>query len=74
MNEKIRLAYNFKLKKPGCVIIQSLLGGSPTALNQFFSSEDWDVGNLSDMQLIEGTEEEWRRASEITALNRKTQK
>jgi hypothetical protein len=66
-DKKLTFAYDCKLKRPGCVIIQAAMGGGSTVdLDRFFEVSSWLLAPTPDMVVIEGTEEQWKQAGEIT--------
>jgi hypothetical protein len=66
-NKKFAFAYDCKLKRPGCVILQAVMGGGSTYdLHRFFDATSWLIAPTPDMVVIEGTEEQWKQAGEIT--------
>lgn len=59
----IKLLFDTKLNRPGCVILQALANGSREALFEYFSSEDWLTAPTPDMKIMHGTPEQWERVS-----------
>ncbi len=50
-----RIAFDIKLMRPACVILQAALGCDPSAAHRF-SSEDWLTHLTPDMQVYPVTE------------------
>ena len=66
LDTKIRMAYDFDLKRPGCVLMQAVMGGDSNAVSRLFDCKGWLLAPTPGMRLVLGTEEEWKQASEIT--------
>lgn len=49
----MKIAYDTKLKRPGCVLLQAALGGSPIA--HHFPTDSWLLAPTPDMKLYEIT-------------------
>lgn len=43
------VAVDRKTLKPGCVLIQAVLGGDRELLMEHFDDDDWEVGNFDNM-------------------------
>ena len=59
------IAYDCKLIRPGCAILQAILGGSPGIANKF-SSESWLVHPTPDMKVYQVTDEQLKNLIRIT--------
>lgn len=66
MDSKIRMVYDFDLKRPGCVLMQAVMGGDSSAVSELFDSSSWLLSPTPGMRLIAGTKEEWKKAVKIT--------
>lgn len=53
----MKIAYDIKLMRPGCAIIQSALGGSPEIKN-LFPVETWLEAPTEDMKVYEVSEKQ----------------
>jgi hypothetical protein len=64
-----RIAFDTKLRRPGCVLIQTALGGDvPQALfASLFPAESWVLAPTPDMQVYEATDDQLARLSELVA-------
>lgn len=63
----LTLAYDLKLNRPGCVLIQAAMGGT-VDVSRHFDSKDWLLYPTPDMKVYRITEaqlEEAKRATEI---------
>lgn len=48
----MKIAYDVKLMKPGCAIVQAALGGDSVACNAF-DAQDWVTHLTDDMRVYE---------------------
>lgn len=53
----MRLVFDMKLRRPGCVILQAAMGGDTRAANRL-PAESWLVAPTDDMRVYEITEAE----------------
>lgn len=61
------LVYDFDLKAPACVLLQAVMGGeSQSKAFHNFDSTHWLVAPTPGMKLVNGTDEQWGKAAEIT--------
>lgn len=68
MAEQFRIAYDTALKRPGCVLIQAVLGGiDGWAFTSRFPVETWLLAPTPDMHVYAVTEAQLDRLAEITA-------
>ena len=65
---KITMAYDTDLKRPGCVLLQAIMGGDSSKVSQLFGPDTWLLAPTPGLRLISGTEEEWKKAVQITNL------
>ena len=63
---RFAFVYDCTLKRPACVLLQAAMGGSTYELWRFFDESSWLLEPTPGMAVIVGTEEEWKRAGEIT--------
>ena len=49
MTEQLKIVFDTKLMRPGCVILQTVLGGSPGIANKF-PTESWLVYPTEDLK------------------------
>lgn len=56
------IAYDVKLRQPGCVLLQAVLGGTvPSELfHQLFDNSTWLFGPTDDLKLYRATEADLR--------------
>lgn len=66
MSNKLHIAYDCDLKRPGCVLMQATMGGDSSAVSRLFGHESWLLAPTPGMRVIVGTEEEWKMAVKIT--------
>lgn len=66
---EILLAYDMKLKRPGCVLLQATLGGSSQAA-QIFNHHDWLLSPTPDLKLYSLPVNRLKEVVEITKANR----
>lgn len=55
----MRLCYDIKLKRPGCVLLAAAMGGD-TALTKQFPSELWLLDLTPDLKVYEVTPEQFK--------------
>jgi len=56
----IRLVYDTKLRRPGCVLLQAAAGCDWTMLDELgFQPREWLTAPTPDMRRLTGTREEW---------------
>lgn len=65
--ETFRIAYDVTLRRPGCVLLQAVMGCAVPNFQLLFPSESWLVSPTDDMKAYRATREELDRLSEITA-------
>jgi len=70
---KRKLVFDIKLHRPACVLLQAAYGcgESNSFLQMTFDSRDWLVSPTPDMRVIEGTEEQWRKAAELIKMEKR---
>ena len=56
----IKLLFDNKLKKPGCVILQVMAGCAHNNTFMQMTFTDWLVNPTPDMKIYEATEDQWR--------------
>jgi hypothetical protein len=61
----MKLVYDIKLKRPGCALIQAVMGGDRGIANHF-KSEHWLINPTPDLKLYETTPEELKTVILIT--------
>lgn len=66
MADKLYIAYDCDLRRPGCVLMQAVMGGDSSAVSKLFDSSSWLLSPTPGMRVIAGTEEEWKKAVKIT--------
>ncbi len=67
-----RIAYDPELRRPGCVLIQAMLGGCSTEdLMTHFDDCDWILGPTPGMDVYRVTDEQLAKLGEITRKARK---
>lgn len=54
----MKIAYDAVLKKPGCVLIQAVMGGDIPDFAALFPSESWLLAPTPDMKLYTVTEKQ----------------
>jgi len=56
--ETYALAYDVKLRQPGCVLLQAIMGGTvPSRLfHRYFDNSTWLFGSTDDMKLYRVTD------------------
>ena len=64
-SNEVLLAYDMKLKRPGCVLLQAMFGGSSDAARRF-DTADWLLGPTSDLKLYSIPKERLSEVIEIT--------
>lgn len=60
------LVYDVDLRAPACVLIQAAYGCDSSGALRYFDAAHWLLAPTPGMRKIAGTDEEWRRAAEIT--------
>lgn len=45
------IAYDLGQRRPGCVIVQAALGGSPGLVGRYFPSETWLLSPTNEMRV-----------------------
>lgn len=66
VGNKTTLVYDFDLKAPACVLIQVAFGCADHRSFHHFDSRHWITHPTPGMRKIAGTDDEWRKAAEIT--------
>ena len=61
----IKIAYDFDLRRPGCVILQAAMGGSTEAANRF-PSETWLVAPTKGLKLYPVTPKQLDKLVEMS--------
>lgn len=59
------IAYDLKLKRPGCVLLQTVYGGTVSNFNKRFKVEDWLVFPTPDLKVYEITDEQLEQFTEL---------
>jgi hypothetical protein len=54
----MRLCYDIKLMRPGCVLLAAAMGGD-TALSEQFNSDHWIIAPTPDLKVYETTPEQF---------------
>lgn len=69
----MKIAYDAALKKPGCVLLQAVMGGTvpPSKFHECFDAADWLLAPTPDLRVYEVTEEQLRKLTEITKRQRR---
>jgi hypothetical protein len=64
----MRIVYDVKKRKVGCVLMQASLGGTvPNELfNKFFPSETWEVEDVRGMALYPVSEDQLEQLSKMS--------
>jgi hypothetical protein len=70
VDDSTLIAYDAKLMRPGCVLIQAAMGGDP-ALTRRFDSDTWLVDMTPDMKRYRVTPAQAERLIELTARKAK---
>ncbi len=60
---KIKIAFDCKLRKPGCVIVQAFMGGDNHRTGQLFDATSWLLAPTDDMHVYELPLSEWKRVA-----------
>ena len=60
----MKIVYDARLKRPGCVLLQAM-GGNVPNFSKLFPSESWLVAPTPDMKLYDVTPEQLKRLVEI---------
>jgi hypothetical protein len=65
----VRIAFDTKLRRPGCVLVQAALGASVpgTLFQRHFPHETWLVSPTEDMKVYSVTEEQLEKLSVMAA-------
>lgn len=58
--KKAKVAFDIKLMRPGCAILQALFGAEPTIADKF-DTKTWLVGPTPEMKAYEVTPEELKK-------------
>ncbi len=61
----MKIAYDTKLMRPGCAILQSALGGSPE-VKTLFPAETWLQAPTPDMNVYEVTPDQLEKLVKMT--------
>jgi hypothetical protein len=62
MSELIAMAMHLPSRRPACVNLQAVFGCTDRNLfMQIFDSQDWEVSDITNIRLVTGTKEQWRR-------------
>lgn len=62
--EAMRILYDTKLRRPACVLLQTMANGDWFAVQRLWPSGLWLTHPTGDMRAINGTEEQWKRVAE----------
>ena len=62
----MKIAYDTKLMRPGCALIQAAMGGAPNEVVMKFPLQSWIEGVTPDMGLIEVTSEQLEKLIKMT--------
>jgi hypothetical protein len=62
---RMKIAYDIKLMKPGCALIQSVMGGSSRVKDEF-SADTWLLFQTPDMHLYEVSEKQLTQLIKMT--------
>jgi len=66
----IRLLFDTKLMRPGCVLLQAVAGCDTYRLSDLFDAETWLTHPTPDMKRLTGTPEQWRELAALVATGR----
>lgn len=61
-----RIAYDVKLKRPGCVLLQAALGGDAHLVGRKFTHETWLLHPTDDLHVYEVTDDQLEKLVKIT--------
>ena len=61
--KKIRQAFDCKLRRPACVLLQAVYGCDTLLVSHLFSTEKWLLAPTPDMALYEMTLAEWKEVA-----------
>jgi hypothetical protein len=64
---KFTALFDVKSMRPACVLLQALYGGDRAVCMYF---KGWELAPTSHMKMITGTENEWKRAAELSLKNK----
>jgi hypothetical protein len=62
----VKIVYDATLRRPGCVLLQALMGGTVPNFTRLFTSESWLVERTPDMRVYEVTPAQLPRLVAIT--------
>ena len=65
----MKIAYDIKLLRPGCTLLQAAMGGDPLIAHEF-DTEDWLLAPTEDMRMYEITKEQLKILVKKTGGNR----
>jgi hypothetical protein len=61
----MKVAYDIKLMRPGCVIVAAAMNADPRA-SQEFPTESWLLSPTPDMRVYETTEDQLKQLVQMT--------
>ncbi len=64
--ETFVLAYDTDLRRPGCVLLQAVMGGDTIAFRRFFGDNDnWLLSKTPGLKLLRATAQQWEMVAEM---------
>jgi hypothetical protein len=61
----VKIAFDCKLRKPGCVIVQAMFGADNSLAGQLFNVESWLLAPTPDMHVYNLPLSHWKRVAEV---------
>ena len=62
----MKIAYDIKLMRPGCALIQAAMGGAPNENTLRFPLESWVEGASPDMKVYQVNDEQLEQLIKMT--------
>ena len=62
----MKIAYDIKLMRPGCALIQAAMGGACNEITMRFPLESWIEGATPNMKVYEVNEEQLEKLIKMT--------
>ena len=62
----MKIAYDIKLMRPGCALIQAVMGGAPNEITLRFPLESWVKGGSPDMKVYQVNYEQLEQLIKMT--------
>lgn len=69
VKDTMRIAFDIKLMRPGCVLVQAAMGADPQTCHPF-DTEDWLLTPTPDMKVYPVTDEQLDKLVTMTEQNR----